>query len=142
MVRLRQTYSTWFIWLFALQPIALVAESAPYIFEHLTIEQGLSHNTVYAVLQDRFGMMWFATHNGLNKYDGYGFKVFNTSSKTDPAFEGRIITTLLEDRNGHIWVGTQNRGVNILDLNSGKFKASRKHPQLSALSDTWITRLF
>ncbi|MBL7977935.1 MAG: hypothetical protein JNN12_06305 [Bacteroidetes Order II. Incertae sedis bacterium] len=142
MVRLGQIHSLWLIWLFALQPNSLVAQAAPYIFEHLTIEQGLSHNTVYSVLQDRFGMMWFATHNGLNKYDGYGFKVFNTSSKTDPAFEGRIITTLLEDRNGHIWVGTQNRGVNILDLHSGRFTASRKHPQLSALSDTWITRLF
>ena len=46
----------------------------PLHFDHLTINEGLSNNTVYFMIQDRYGYIWIGTQNGLNKYDGYSFK--------------------------------------------------------------------
>ncbi|MBN8587508.1 MAG: hypothetical protein J0L94_04215 [Rhodothermia bacterium] len=130
------------ILLVVFHPILLTAQNPSFSFEQITIQQGLSHNTVYAILQDRYGLMWFATHNGLNKYDGYGFKNYNTSTRSDPNFEGRIISTLIEDRSGNIWVGTQNKGINVLWAATGRFMACRSHSVLSALANTWITRIY
>jgi ligand-binding sensor domain-containing protein len=45
-------------------------------FEHLGIREGLSHSNVRGILQDHEGFMWFSTHDGLNKYDGYKFTVY------------------------------------------------------------------
>ena len=45
-------------------------------FDHLTIEQGLSQSLVYDIYQDNEGYLWFATQDGLNRYDGYSFKIF------------------------------------------------------------------
>lgn len=46
-------------------------------FEQISLERGLSQSTVYCILQDKQGYMWIGTEDGLNRYDGYGFKVYN-----------------------------------------------------------------
>jgi len=57
--------------LLALTPPALLpAQNRPVKFERIGIEQGLSQSTVWCILQDRQGFMWFGTYDGLNKYDG------------------------------------------------------------------------
>ena len=48
-------------------------------FEHITIEQGLSQNSIICILQDDYGFLWFCTEDGLNRYDGYQFKVFKNN---------------------------------------------------------------
>lgn len=117
------------------------AQNRNYFFETLTIGQGLSHNSVFAVLQDRNGFMWFGTQNGLNRYDGYGFKTFGTGFSADPQFEGRAVTALLEDREGNLWVGTTNRGINIRFSETGRFLNVSKIPALSALARAWVSGL-
>ena len=47
-----------------------------YYFRSYQIEDGLSHNSVWAVMQDKEGFMWFGTNDGLNRFDGKSFKVF------------------------------------------------------------------
>ena len=61
-------------------PEALLAQKNNLKFERISLEQGLSQNTIYGILQDRQGFMWFGTQDGLNKFDGYDFKVY----KHDP----------------------------------------------------------
>jgi ligand-binding sensor domain-containing protein/DNA-binding CsgD family transcriptional regulator len=145
---MRKTAKTTFIWialfmgLYALATGKLHAQTKPYFFEHLTIREGLSHNTVHAVIQDRNGFMWFGTQNGLNKYDGYSFKTYSSDSKTDPAFEGRIVTALLEDREGNIWAGTQKKGINVLAIQTGRFWNLRHKALFKDLSEAWIYSLF
>ena len=51
-------------------------DTMPLQFDHLTIEDGLSQSTVNCIYQDRRGFMWFGTQDGLNRYDGYNFKVY------------------------------------------------------------------
>ena len=65
-------------------PFNLFAQSI--YFNQLTTEDGLSNNKVFDVVQDRLGFLWFATEDGLNRFDGYDLKVF----RNDPANENSI----------------------------------------------------
>ncbi|MEX2594854.1 MAG: two-component regulator propeller domain-containing protein [Anditalea sp.] len=89
-------------------------------FENLDMKEGLSDNTVFSILQDREGFMWFGTKNGLNRYDGHTFKVFNTESEIENGLGNNLIYELCEDNEGRIWVGT-SEGVYIYDTATEKF---------------------
>ncbi len=106
-----------------LNAISLFSEEnkPPMYFDALTINEGLSHNTVYCMMQDTYGYVWIGTQNGLNKYDGYNIKVIRTNEEDSKGFKGKIITALLEDSKGNIWVGTRKNGINIKNSNTGKF---------------------
>lgn len=85
---------------------------APHlIFRRLSIEQGLSQNSVNCILQDRTGFMWFGTETGLNRFDGYTFKIFLPREGDANSLSNSWINALYEDEHGSIWVGTEN-GLN------------------------------
>lgn len=94
-------------------------------FRHIAKSDGLSQNTVYSILQDRNGFMWFGTENGLNRYDGYDFTVFNHVPGDPASISHGAILRLYEDREGIIWVGTLNGGLNRYDPHSGEFRSYR-----------------
>jgi len=81
-------------------------------FERISNKEGFNQNTVNAIEQDKYGFLWFATPNGLIRYDGYEFKTFTTQSKTHGAISSNNITYLFNDKNGILWIGT-NVGINI-----------------------------
>lgn len=83
-----------------------------YYFKNLSIRNGLSQNTVNAILQDRKGFMWFGTKDGLNRYDGLSFRKFKHDAANPRSIGNSFITSLYEDFNGNIWVGT-DAGVYI-----------------------------
>lgn len=91
------------------------APPSPMRFEHLALEDGLSQNSVLAMLQDSQGFLWFGTQDGLNRYDGYSFTVF----KNDPADPNSLsinsILALHEDDDGSLWIGTWGGGLNRFD---------------------------
>ncbi len=90
-------------------------------FEHLSIDQGLSQNTVYTILQDRAGFLWFGTGDGLNRYDGYGFEVLRRDPSNVNSLSHNQVRALLEDRNGMLWIGTRNGGLERYDRRSRTF---------------------
>lgn len=77
-------------------------------FDHLTTSDGLSEGVIYCILQDSKGYIWFGTHDGLNRYDGYSFTVFKNIPYDSLSLNNNQITALFEDRRGTLWVGTQN----------------------------------
>ena len=77
-----------------------------YYFEHFGVEDGLSQNTVNAILQDSNGFLWFGTKDGLNRYDGLSFRQYKYDSEDSCSLGNNFITALHEDRNGRLWVGT------------------------------------
>ncbi|MCH7411308.1 response regulator [Belliella sp. DSM 111904] len=81
------------------------ANIGSYYFKHFQVEQGLSHNTVMASVQDKDGFIWFGTKDGLNRFDGYRFKVFRQNSTTNQSLKSNFITSLYSGKN-HLWVGT------------------------------------
>lgn len=88
-------------------------------FQHLTSEDGLPQNMVDCMLQDHQGFMWFGTWNGLSRYDGYTFEVFDGKS-SGKSLLSNFIYSLLEDDFGNIWVGT-HRGLNVYLYDKGIF---------------------
>jgi ligand-binding sensor domain-containing protein/DNA-binding CsgD family transcriptional regulator len=97
-------------------------------FRHLTADDGLSHNTVYALLQDRDGLLWMGTRYGLNRYDGYRFDVFLPREDGVNAPAGFTVLALCEDRAGHIWIGHRDAGISVLDRQTGRFERFPAQP--------------
>lgn len=87
---------------------------------HLTIKDGLSQGMVHQVLQDRYGFMWFATKDGLNRYDGYEFKVYRHDPADPNSLRDSYVQALAEDRAGRLWVGTPS-GVDVFDRSKQTF---------------------
>ena len=83
-------------------------------FTHLTTKDGLSQGYVVDILQDRRGFMWFATRDGLNRYDGYTFVVYKHDPNDPGSLSSSFIQDLMEDDHGYLWVATNN-GVNRFD---------------------------
>lgn len=90
-------------------------------FEHLSLEDGLSQSVVNAILQDRKGFLWIGTDDGLNRYDGYNFKVYKPDTNTPFSLSDRSITAIVEDEQGYLWIGTRLGGLNRYDPVTGKF---------------------
>jgi ligand-binding sensor domain-containing protein/signal transduction histidine kinase len=90
-------------------------------FEHITLEDGLSQSSVLSILQDHHGFMWFGTEDGLNRYDGYAFKIFKPNPEDPFGINDRWINTLYEDRSGYLWIGTRLGGLNRYDPQTGRF---------------------
>ena len=83
-------------------------------FTHLTTNDGLSQGYVTAILQDRRGFMWFATRDGLNRYDGNAFMVYKNNPNDPGSLSSNFIQDLMEDDHGDLWIAT-NTGVNKFD---------------------------
>ena len=75
-------------------------------FKHLTVDQGLSHAWILDILKDKHNFMWFAAANGLNKYDGYNFEVFQHSIYDSFSIPQSLVSDLFEDSQGIIWIAT------------------------------------
>jgi signal transduction histidine kinase/ligand-binding sensor domain-containing protein/DNA-binding response OmpR family regulator len=82
-----------------------------YYFKQLTTQDGLSSNDVRAVFEDSNGFMWFATSDGLNRWDGYKFIVFKNYNNELNSLPGNFLLCLAEDSSKNIWIGTNHGGV-------------------------------
>ncbi|RPI75774.1 MAG: hybrid sensor histidine kinase/response regulator [Ignavibacteriales bacterium] len=91
-------------------------------FKHLTINNGLSQNAVFAILQDHKGFMWFGTKDGLNRYDGYSFRVYQHNSFDSTSISDNYISFLFEDSHGTFWIGTLSGGLNRFKRESDTFE--------------------
>lgn len=104
------------------------AQTGRLRFEHLTVNQGLSNNVVYAMLQDRQGYLWFATDNGLNKYDGYTLTTYKKTPGDAASLTGNSVIQLMEDKQGHIWIGMMGQGLCKFDRLTETFTCYGTNP--------------
>lgn len=112
-----------FIWFVLLLPsLAVFPQSERYNFSKLDIFSGLSHNQVTAILKDKDGFLWFGTLSGLNRYDGYSFKIFNKKYDDSTSLPDNNILALYELPGGKMWVTTRG-GACIYDPETEKFDA-------------------
>ncbi len=84
-------------------------------FDHLSLEQGLSQSIIEQIVQDRKGFMWFATEDGLNRFDGYRFTVYKNVPGNPNTLSYNELKALYEDRDGILWVGIFESGLNSFD---------------------------
>ena len=97
------------------------------VFDHVTVSDGLSQNSVQRIIQDSCGYLWLATQDGLNKYDGYSFTVYRRS-EDETGLTDSVIWSLYQDRHGDIWVGTDD-GLNRYDRVTRTFTHYRHDPE-------------
>ena len=102
--KVRHVYIIHVLIVFWIVSIQNIMGQTPYVFHNLKTNDGLSHNNVKAILRDSYGFLWIGTESGLNRYDGYGFKVYTKKQVNSTIFSSNDIFGLKEDGLGNIWV--------------------------------------
>jgi ligand-binding sensor domain-containing protein len=110
-----------FLFLFFAFFFAQITSAQKIKFQHLSVDNGLSQNTVNCIFQDSRGFMWLGTQNGLNKYDGTAFTVFKNVTEDSTSISSSDIYSAFEDKNKNVWFGT----------NSGLSRYNRKRNTFS-----------
>lgn len=118
--------SMWFLLIFVITFSVVFTEDAigknkNINFKSLTIENGLSQNSVSSIFQDSEGYMWFGTSDGLNKYDGYNFESYKFDRRSNKSIAGSYIADIAEDFEGNIWIAT-SKGVSKIEKESENIK--------------------
>jgi len=101
-------------------PVPPASPVAPGTLSYLGIEQGLSNNAVRCIFQDHRGFMWFGTYDGLNRYDGNGFRIFRNKFNDSNSLVNSWILSINEDTANNLWVGTR-KGVSVYNSVAEKF---------------------
>jgi len=99
----------------------LISQPFPskFIFEKFSVEHGLSSSAIYSLHQDKTGFLWIGTENGLNRYDGYSFKIFKNNPENKNTISDNYIWDICEDSSGNLWFATQ-KGLDKYDPVTGK----------------------
>ncbi len=105
----------------ALASIVQVETALGLGFEHISLQQGLSQSSVFAICQDHLGFLWFGTQDGLDRYDGYSFKVFRNNRHDSTSLSYNYVLRLMVARNGSVWAGTEGGGVSVYNQITGRF---------------------
>ncbi|WP_304211987.1 hybrid sensor histidine kinase/response regulator transcription factor [Phocaeicola plebeius] len=108
--------------LWILMPCLIDLQAAESLrFTHIGLDEGLSQSTIFHITQDEKGNMWFATHNGLNKYNGYEFTIYQHDDRNPHSIANDIIRTCYKDNQGNIWAGTA-QGLSFYDVDKDCFE--------------------
>ena len=110
-------------------------------FRKLSIQDGLSHNTVKCILKDRQGFLWFGTDDGLNRFDGYRFHTYKSDGRDSSMLINDGINCLFEDRTGTLWVGTNGGGLSRYIPESDTFEHFFQSDSVGGLSNNGITAI-
>lgn len=115
------------ILLFLILALSAIGQNSDVSMQTINIEDGLSQSQVSCLLIDKKGFIWVGTQDGLNKYHGYGFKVYRHDPLDSTSISSNAIQALIEDTAGNLWIGTRN-GLNKFDRKNGKFKYYLNEP--------------
>ncbi len=91
------------------------AQTGHINFTSITTRDGLLSNSVNAILKDHYGLMWFGTDDGLNKFDGTNFTVYRYQPGDTTSLRTNEVLALHEDRSGNLWIGTSGGGLSLYD---------------------------
>lgn len=108
--------------------LGVPAQADPLEFERLSLEQGLSQSIIEGIVQDRSGFLWFVTEDGVNRFDGYRFRVLRHDPDDPNSLSYNDVKCLHEDREGILWIGTFGAGLNRYDPRTGRFTHYRRNP--------------
>ena len=121
---------------------ALLSLGQDLRFENISLEEGLSQSTVFSIIQDSQGFMWFGTEDGLNKYDGFNFTIYKSDLENESSLSSNWIETLFLDHEGRLWIGTAN-GLDRFNQEDGSFTHYKNDPaDPNSISGNHITAIY
>lgn len=121
-----------------LNVLSLHAQRRLLTFERFTLAEGMSQSSVVAIEQDRDGYMWFGTSDGLNRYDGYSFKIYLNDPTDSTSLSDNRIRSIFCDRAGNMWIGTVI-GLNLLKHGEHSFRIfEHRKDDSTSLSSSFI----
>ncbi|MDR3693116.1 two-component regulator propeller domain-containing protein [Mucilaginibacter sp.] len=136
-------YLASFLCAFLLYGTAVSGQEKDVKFSSLTVNDGLSQSDVKFIIKDRKGYMWFATDDGLNKYDGYNFTIYRHQAGDKHSLPSNNITVVFEDKANNIWVGTSGGGVSLYNRKTDSFTNFRSNKEdATTLSSGDINTIF
>lgn len=107
-------------------------------FKRLSLDEGLSAVTVNTIYQDSQDFIWIGTQDGLNRYDGYHFKIFKNDQFNSKSISSNDVKCILEDRNGVLYFGSNGGGLSVFDKYTETFVNLRSGLSNSTLSNNII----
>jgi len=116
------------------------AQTGRVNFTSITAKDGLLSNTVNAILKDRQGLMWFATNDGLNKFDGTNFTVYRNLAGDSSSLRANEVLALHEDEKGNLWVGTSGGGLSLYNRQRDHFEHFQVKAGLRGLTRNAVVR--
>ncbi len=112
-------------------------------FDRISIEEGLSQSVITTIFQDSQGFMWFGTQDGLNRYDGYEFKIFKQDVENPYGLTADFILSIFEDSAGALWIGTNGGGLNKFDRETEQFTPYFNDPtDPDSLSSNFVNEVY
>ncbi|WP_185154190.1 two-component regulator propeller domain-containing protein [Fulvivirga sp. M361] len=108
------------VWLFCLQVVSQAAFSQ-YSLNHLSVNDGLTHSDVVAIVQDISGIIWLGTNNGLNRYDGYTFQTFKHDFEDSLSLPNNRMKDLFCDSRNRVWMVTEKNFISYYESETGRF---------------------
>lgn len=118
------------------------AQTQDIKFTSITPKDGLSSNSVNAILKDRFGIMWFATEDGLNKYDGTNVTVYRHKAEDTTSLQANDIRALHEDKAGNLWVGSAGGALSLYDRKNNSFNNFPVNQSVNGLSHEYVRSIY
>lgn len=103
------------------------AQRPALYFDRITIQNGLSNNTVNCILQDKKGFTWIGTNDGLNRYDGNNFTIYRNRPGDSTSISGNIITGITEDEAGILWICSADGGLSRYDYRQAAARQFRQY---------------
>jgi len=110
-----------FLFIIFVSPFFSVKSQNSLPLSEITIKNGLSQGMIFDILQTQDGFMWFATKDGLNRYDGYNFSVFRHNPADSFSISDNAVIKLFEDKQHQLWVKTK-KGLDIFDAKRQHFR--------------------
>jgi len=119
--------------------VQLTAQNKPIKFDRFSSRDGLSQNKVFDIVQDNHSFIWIGTEDGLNRYDGYKFKIFKNIPSDTSSLPDNLIQALHISAKGDLWVGTQFGGLSKFKNEQQTFTSyNNDHSNNSSISSNWI----
>lgn len=100
---------------------ALAQASGP-VFRRIDVMDGLPANSISALALDRDGYLWIGTRDGLARYDGIGYRIYRYTPGDEGSLQGNYVFALWVDSKNRVWVGTEGKGLSMLDTDRRAFR--------------------
>jgi len=141
-------FRRWLLFLLLLHPLTYAQEQADIFdlgdryFETIGDEESIPAGIIQTIIQDKQGFLWFGTQQGLVRYDGYRFRLFQYHKDDPDSLSGNFVNTLWAAPDGRVWVGTRSNGISVFNPSTEKFtRYPAEKKSTTGIADNYVAAI-